>query len=140
VMRDASEGGRFTKPIKAWATSGRRHHGVIEGVITDEDGNPFAGHCHCVRAKALRRQWPGGSIHDCRRRLLPVVPEDTRSKSRPRLRRTGPCRPQGRQCRSDFKINSGCRSPWTSALRRRRSGFAIVKAPSHTRYGKPAPG
>ena len=145
---DASEGGRFTKPIKAWAHFPGKAPttGVIEGVITDEDGNPFAGAIVTASGPkgATAVSGPGGLYYmTVDAGSYRVVPEDTsvkKSTATPTDRTVSV--PKGGSAEADFKINSGLQVTMDlSTTTAPASGFAIVKgAITTTRYGKPAPG
>jgi len=134
---DASEGGRFTKPIKAWAHFPGKAPttGVIEGVITDEDGNPFAGAIVTASGPkgATAVSGPGGLYYmTVDAGSYRVVPEDTsvkKSTATPTDRTVSV--PRAAVPKPISRSTPGCRSPWTSALRRRPPVVSLSsKAPS----------
>lgn len=144
---DATEGGRFTKPIKAWANFPGKAPttGAIEGIVTDEDGNPFDG--ATINASgptpASAVSGPGGlyymTVDAGSYHVVPEDPSVKKSSITPADATVSVT--EGGSSTADFKINSGLQVTIDlSDTTVPASGFAIVKGTiTTTRYGKPAP-
>ncbi len=144
----ASEGGRFTKPIKAYANfagSGPKT-GAIEGVVMNKDGNPVEGAKITAYgpSHATAESGPGGLYYmDVDAGHYKVVPDDPsvkKSSFTPTYEEVS-VKKDGEET-ADFTIDSGLQLTMDlSSTSVAASGYSIVTGTIKTsQYGKPAPG
>jgi hypothetical protein len=145
---DATEGGRFSKPIKAYAIfagSGPKT-GAIEGVVMNKDGNPVEGAKITADrpSHATAESGPGGlyymEVDAGRYKVVPDDPSVKKSSFTPTYKEVS-VKKDGEET-ADFTIDSGLQLTIDlSSTSVAASGYSIVTGTiKTTQYGKPAPG
>jgi hypothetical protein len=145
---DATEGGRFTKPIKAYAIFAGHEPdtGAIEGLVTDADGNPVQGAKITVYGPShdTAESGPGGlyylDVDPGSYRVVPDDPSVKKSSFTPTDTRVSV--KKGDESAADFKLDSGLQLTMDlSSTSVSASGYSIVTGTiKTTQYGKPKPG
>lgn len=147
-VSDVTQGGRFTKPVKAWANFPGKapETGAIEGMIANSDGNPVQGALVTAYGPthATAVSGPGGiyymTVDAGNYRVIPDDPSVKKSAFSPTDISVGV--PKQGSATANFKLDSGMQLVMDlSATTVPATGFAIVKGTiTTTQYGKPDPG
>jgi hypothetical protein len=147
-VADVTEGGRFVKPVLAWANfpGEAPKTGAIEGMVTDADGDPLAGAVVTADGPGhgTAVSGPGGiyymTVDAGSYRVVPSYTTGEKSSFAPLSASVSV--PEHGSTRADFKLDSGIHVTIDlSSTSVPASGFAIVKGTiSTTRFGKPDPG
>jgi hypothetical protein len=145
---DATEGGRFTKPIKAYAIFAGKEPdtGAIEGVVSNKDGNPVQGAKVTAYgpSHATAESGPGGiyymDVDAGHYRVVPDDPSVKKSSFSPTFASVSVKKHTNET--ADFTLDSGMQLTMDlSSSSVSASGYSIVSGTiTTTLYGKPAPG
>jgi hypothetical protein len=147
-ISNVTQGGRFIKPIKAWANFPGKapDTGAIEGTVTDADGDPVQGALVTSYGPthATAVSGPGGIYYmTVDAGSYRVVPDDSSvKKSSFAPTDSNVSVPKSGSATADFKLNSGLQVTINmDSATAPASGFAIVKGTVNaTKNGKPVPG
>jgi Carboxypeptidase regulatory-like domain len=144
---DATQGGRFTKPIKAYAIFNGKEPktGAIEGEVTNEDGNPVEGAKITAYGPTHKttESGPGGlyymEVDDGHYRVVPDDPSVKKSSFKPTDERVTVKKAD--EATANFKLDGGLQLTMDlSSTTVSASGYKIVTGTiTTTKYGKPAP-
>lgn len=147
-VADVTAGGRFVKPVLAWANFPGKapSTGAIEGMVTDADGDPLQGAVLTADGPthATAVSGPGGiyymTVEPGTYRVVPGFTTGEKSSFKPTSSNISVAE-QGSAI-ADFKLDTGIHvTVELSTASVPASGFAIVKGTiSTTRFGKPDPG
>lgn len=145
---DVTEGGRFVKPVLAWANFPGKapSTGAIEGVVTDADGDPLQGAVVTSYGPthATAVSGPGGiyymTVNAGTYRVVPDYTTGDKSSFAPTSSTVSVA--EHGSATANFKLDAGIHvTVELSSTSVPASGFAIVKGTiSTTRFGKPDPG
>lgn len=147
-VADVTQGGRFVKPVVAWANFPGKapSTGAIEGIVTDADGDPLQGAVVTATGPGhvTAVSGPGGiyymTVEHGNYKVVPAFTSGEHASFTPKSADVSV--PEQGSATADFKLDTGVHLTIDlTSTSVPASGFAIVKGTiSTTRFNKPDPG